>query len=45
VRYNNERGKGDHRHVNTREMPYQFHEFRQLIKDILKDIRAMRGEL
>ena len=45
VRYDNERGKGDHRHINTREVPYEFQEFRQLIRDFLKDVRAMRGEL
>ena len=44
IRYDNERGKGDHRHINTREERYEFREFRQLIKDFLKDIGAMRGE-
>jgi hypothetical protein len=45
VRYDNERGKGDHRHINTREEPYAFQEFRQLIRDFMKDVQAMRGEL
>jgi hypothetical protein len=45
VRYDNERGKGNHRHINTREAPYDFQDFRQLIMDFLKDIQAMRGEL
>lgn len=45
VRYDNERGKGDHRHINARELPYEFRAFRQLMRDFLNDVRAMRGEL
>ena len=45
VRYDNERAKGDHLHINTQEEPYEFQEFRQLMSDFLKDVRAMRGEL
>ncbi len=45
VRYDNERGKGDHRHIKAQEEPYEFQEFRQLIRDFLKDVRTMRGEL
>ncbi len=44
VRYDNERGKGDHRHINDQEEPYEFQEFRELMLDFLKDVRAMRGE-
>jgi len=44
VRYDNERGKGDHRHKDGEELAYKFRSFRQLIKDFLKDVRAMRGE-
>jgi hypothetical protein len=33
------------RHINAQEEPYEFQEFRQLIRDFLKDVRAMRGEL
>ena len=44
VRYDNERGKGDHRHTNSQEERYEFQGFRRLISDFLKDVRTMRGE-
>jgi hypothetical protein len=44
VRYDNERGKGDHRHINSQEERYQFQGVRRLIRDFLKDVRTMRGE-
>ena len=37
VRYDNERGKGDHRHVSDREEFYQFTTLRQLIEDFEAD--------
>lgn len=39
VGYDNERGKGDHRHVGDRELPYSFQSVRRLIGDFWADVR------
>jgi hypothetical protein len=44
VGYDNERGKGDHRHVGDTEVPYRFVSVEQLIADFLSDVRKQRGE-
>jgi hypothetical protein len=41
VCYDNERGKGDHRHVGNREEAYPFTTLRKLIEDFEKDIERM----
>ena len=41
VRYDNERGKGDHRHVGGGEEMYQFTTLRKLIEDFEADIERM----
>ncbi len=38
VRYDNERGKGDHRHVNGRELSYRFESVDKLLDDFERDI-------
>jgi Family of unknown function (DUF6516) len=38
VRYDNERGKGDHRHARGREEPYVFVSVDQLLDDFERDI-------
>src|SRR5690349_19115331 len=38
VRYDNESGKGDHKHIGNREISYQFISVEQLMKDFLFDI-------
>ena len=38
LRYDNEAGKGDHRHMGTREMPYSFISVDQLLDDFLADV-------
>ncbi len=38
VRYDNERGKGDHRHVLEREQGYEFRSIRRLIADFRADV-------
>jgi hypothetical protein len=43
VRYDNERGKGDHRHIGNREEPYQFIDVETLVRDFLSDIDFVRG--
>ncbi len=43
VRYDNESGKGDHKHVGeNHEEPYCFSSVEQLMHDFLGDIRASR---
>lgn len=39
VGYDNERGKGDHRHIGDREEPYRFVDVPTLIADFLADVR------
>ena len=43
VRYDNETGKGDHRHVHGREMPYEFRSVEQLRRDFEEDVKATGG--
>jgi hypothetical protein len=44
VGYDNERGKGDHRHFLDREEPYQWLGVDRLIGDFLADVKEFRGE-
>ncbi|MFA7269534.1 MAG: DUF6516 family protein [Sterolibacterium sp.] len=44
VGYDNERGKGDHRHIEDREERYAFSSVEKLVSDFLSDVRHMRGE-
>jgi hypothetical protein len=44
VGYDNERGKGNHRHIGEQEEPYAFSSAEQLIADFLADVRRQRGE-
>jgi hypothetical protein len=44
VGYDNERGKGDHRHFQVAESVYVFSTIEQLITDFWSDVRALRGE-
>ncbi len=44
LRYDNEAGKGDHRHVGTRQMPYVFVSVDQLLDDFLADVAAWKEE-
>jgi hypothetical protein len=43
VRYDNETGKGDHRHCGEREEPYAFSSVERLVADFLADIAEARG--
>lgn len=38
VRYDNERGKGDHRHLGGQEMPYHFTDIERLLADFEADV-------
>jgi hypothetical protein len=41
VGYDNERGKGDHKHLLDKEVPYVFCDTNTLIQDFLQDIREI----
>lgn len=43
VRYDNESGKGDHRHYGLAEKPYVFTTPQQLIEDFLDDVWRLTG--
>ncbi len=43
VGYDNERGKGDHRHIEGEELSYTFTTVEQLISDFLADVSRLRG--
>jgi len=43
VGYDNESGKGDHRHLREREEPYAFVDVETLIADFLADVSNERG--
>ncbi len=45
VGYDNERGKGDHRHFRKAETAYRFATVEQLIADFWSDVRTLRGEI
>ena len=45
VGYDNERGKGDHRHIGNREEAYVFVSIEQLITDFYADAFRVVGEL
>jgi hypothetical protein len=43
VRYDNESGKGDHRHYGEREEPYRFHSVERLLADFRDDCARLAG--
>ncbi len=44
VGYDNERPKGDHRHVEGVEAPYAFSTVEHLVRDFLADVDARRHQ-
>lgn len=42
--YDNERGKGDHRHIGDSQERYVFKTVELLMADFLADVRRLRGE-
>jgi len=42
VGYDNERGKGDHKHLGGRELLYEFVDIETLVADFLRDVEAMQ---
>lgn len=41
VGYDNERGKGDHKHIGKVETPYKFTTGEQLVADFLADVEGV----
>lgn len=44
VGFDNERGKGDHKHVLGREAAYEFKSFEQMIEDFISEVEAIRRQ-
>ena len=44
VRYDNESGKGDHRHFRGEEKPYKFIDVETLVADFLADVEQVRKD-
>jgi hypothetical protein len=44
LRYDNEAGKGDHKHINDREVSYTFTTLDQLVDDFRADIAEIGGK-
>jgi uncharacterized protein DUF6516 len=42
LRYDNEAGKGDHRHVGNVETPYEFRSYEQMLTDFWADVDEWR---
>ena len=42
IRYDNERGKGDHRHFGGKEESYQFETLKKLVQDFYETIKEAR---
>jgi hypothetical protein len=42
VRYDNETGKGDHKHINDSELPYKFESLDKLFQDFADDVSRAR---
>ena len=42
VGYDNERGKGDHKHLAGRELTYQFVDIETLMADFFRDVEKMQ---
>ena len=42
VGYDNERGKGDHRHIGKTEMHYKFVDENQLLEDFWQDVKEAK---
>jgi Family of unknown function (DUF6516) len=44
LRYDNESGKGDHRHIGSKESPYGFSSLDKLFADFQRDLRRVLNE-
>jgi hypothetical protein len=44
VGYDNERGKGDHKHAGSSETPYKFVSVKKLVADFLADVERAKND-
>ncbi|HEY5209848.1 MAG TPA: DUF6516 family protein [Stellaceae bacterium] len=44
VRFDNETGKGDHKHIGDRQVSYRFRSIETLVDDFWRDIEAWRPQ-
>ena len=44
LRYDNEAGKGDHKHINDKEIPVQFTDIKDLIAQFDADVQKIRKQ-
>ncbi len=44
VGYDNERGKGDHKHIRGQEMSIEFSSVDKLVEDFLNDVKEQRDD-
>ena len=44
LRYDNETGKGDHKHMRGKELKYRFVSVDKLVADFFEDIRRLQNE-
>lgn len=44
LRYDNEAGKGDHRHLGLIEAPYRFRSYEELLSDFWFDVETWRRQ-
>lgn len=44
IGFDNERGKGDHRHVGSDEFPYTFAGVDQLVDDFIEEVERWKNE-
>jgi len=42
LRYDNEAGKGDHKHLGDKELPYFFSSIKSLRRDFMEDVKEYR---
>jgi hypothetical protein len=42
LRYDNETGKGDHRHIGKKETPYRFSTPEKLLEDFWNDVEKFK---
>lgn len=45
VRYDNETGKADHKHIGGKQLPYMFTSIQQLFADFKADVLGQGGKL
>ncbi len=45
MRFDNEEGKGDHKHVMGKEVPYTFQDIPTLLKDFRSEIELAGGSI